>query len=584
MSTKPEASGGHVTEPAHAVRPAVGVWRRRRGLIIGGVAVVLVLAALGAARATGLLGRLFKQTAGEESAYVVQPTTLNVSLQEDGELKPVKSVDIKVEVQGQSVTIQSIVEESTRVKKGDLLVKLSSEDMRDRVLMEEIELRSARAALEEAEQSLAITKSENASRIKKAEIDLAVAELELTRYVEGDYEKSQAAVDISIKQTEMDISQKENELEKSLKLLVQEFISQSKIDELRDALEKARMTLRMNNLEREILQKYELPKNDLQKRSAVEQAREELDRERQRADSRQKQAESKAENQKGTLVNREQRFERLKEQLAKCEIRAPSDGVVQYGDSGGDWRWGGNRIAVGEKVYDGQTLITLPDTSKMMVTTRIHEADRHKITEGLTCLVRIPAVPERTFVGKLSKIAQFADSGRTWWNPELKEHATEIVLDETDAPLSPGDTAHVEILIEEVPNVLAAPVQCVFARGAKRFVFVRRGVSAEPVEVKVGRSSTTLIEVTEGLSAGDKVLMAPDEQLLAKLPSPGSDQSEQGKAGRRPRLAASQPGEQPTTQATQPTTDQTTQPTTDETTEPTTAPATQPEPDEPADE
>jgi hypothetical protein len=139
-------------------------------------------------------------------------------------------------------------------------------------------------------------------------------------------------------------------------------------------------------------------------------------------------------------------------------------------------------------------------------------------------VITVPAVPGRTFTGTLTKITQFADSERSWLNPNLKEHAAEIKLDDNDPALSPGDTAHIEIMIEEVPNVLAVPVQCVFTRGDKHFVFVRGGLSTAPRGIKLGRATTTLVEVTEGLTAGDEVVMAPDERLQAMLPAPSTTQ------------------------------------------------------------
>jgi RND family efflux transporter MFP subunit len=381
---------------------------------------------------------------------------------------------------------------------------------------------------------LTITRSENASALKRAQIQLEVAELELTRYMEGEYDKSRTSIEIAIQQAEMDLNQKQVELEKSRKLLEKQFISQSEVDELEDAVEKAKMTVRLHKLERDILQNYELPKNKMQRESDVEQAREELDREKQRAVSRERQAEARVSDQEQTLAIRSRRFERLRGQLDKCEIHAPVDGIVQYGEAGNRHRWwSGQRIAVGERVHEGQTVITLPDTRKMMVSTRIHEADRHMVSEGLVCNVRIPAVPGRAFTGKLRQIAQFADSEDRWLNPDLKEHEAEILLDETDEHVSPGDTAHVEILIEQAAEVLAIPVQCVFARGPKRYAFVQRGGSAEPVEIKVDRSSTTLIEVTDGLAAGDRVLMAPDEQMLARLPGVGTESAEQPEEGEK---------------------------------------------------
>lgn len=523
MSASTETSASSVVAMRYAI-PArkTTPWRRRAW--VGGAAIVGLVAAIGILRPDRWLRGLLNRAPAEAAVHVVTPTTLHVTLKEDGELKPVESVEIKCEVQGERVTIETVVPESTHVQKGDLLVKLAAADMKDRVDTEEIELRGIVGALEEAERALEITRSENESKRNKCEIDLQVAELDLKGYEEGEYAKRIAAIELEKQQTEMDIRRKQEELDKSRPLQAKGFVTKARIQELEDQLTKLNMTLEKNRLELRTLDEYEHKKTLMQKRLAVDQAREELKRELARSESREKQALAKVADQRQALEIRQRRFERSKEQLARCELHAPCDGVVQYGPAGERRYWSDQRIAAGEQVYAGQTIMTIPDTSQMLVSTRIHEADRHKVREGLTCLVNVPAVPGRTFTGKLSKITKFADSERGWLNPNLKEHAAEIRLDESDPALSPGDTAHIEILIEDVPDVLAVPVQCVFTRGAQHYVFVRKGLSAAPVEVKLGRSTTTMTEITAGVAVGDKVVMSPDEQMLALLPTPAASQ------------------------------------------------------------
>ncbi len=519
-----------------SVRPHSGTTTRRRlrrgGLILGGV-----LALGGLVSAPAWWKRVFPTALDHGALHVVRRGPLSVTLKEEGELKPVKSEELKCEVQAQSLKIEWVIDESTRVSKGDELMRLSADDLKDRVEQEEIELRKMAASVEEAEENLKLTTSDNATRLRKAEVDLEVAILEQERYEKAEKERSTTGAEIEIKQAKMNLARKEDELNKSRPLAVKGFVTLAKIKELEDEVERLTMALERAMLELRILIDYEFKKNEKQKSTAVSQATEELDREQQRATSREKQAEAKVVDQKGLFEVRQRRFQRLKEQVEKCMLAAPVDGIVKYGEAGEERYWG-RRIAVGEQVYQGQTLLTIPDTSQMMVTTRIHEADRHRVSEGLTCVVRVQAVPDHTFSGKLTKIAQFADSENRWLNPNLKEHTAEIRLDDTDAPLSPGESAQVEILIEEVPDVLTVPVQCVFTRGPKHFVFVQGTVSAKPVEVQTARGSTTMIEITQGLKEGERVLLAPDERLLALLPTPTSQPAKGGP----PPQAARPPG------------------------------------------
>ena len=525
METATKMSATEVVTPSYARRLPKQRSHSLRWLIGAGGLLGVVIVAVGlASRSSGTLDRVLGRAGGGNSLYVVKPVDLSITLTEDGELKPKNSVDVKCEVEGRA-TILWVVEESTRVKKGDRLVELADDAIKDRIRAKEIEFSRFKSSLEAATEELVITKSENASKDKKAEIDLDIARLELEKYLKGDFEKALKAVEISVKQTELDITRIEEDLRKNQDLHDRGFVMKSKVELLKIELEKAKMTRDQNELSKKILLTYELTKNRKQKTSDVERAGEELDRERKRAQSREKQAEAKLEEQEKLLAMCEDDLNRLKEQRDKCKIFAPVEGVVQYPSENHGWH-DQNRIIPGETVYEGQTMVVLPDTSQMIVQTRIHEADRHKCEEGLECLVTVPAVPGTTFTGRVSKIARYADSANRWLNPELKEHTTEVLLDETDAALSPGDSAEIKILIDSARNVLAVPVQCVFSRGSRSFVFGKRGGAFEPVEIELGRSSTTMVEVVKGLSAGDEVLMHASEELLATLPAPSTEQAE----------------------------------------------------------
>lgn len=507
---------------AVAARPGgfAGLSRSRMIMLGGGMLGLLGIGLLGAS-ISGVWNRMFGTGVSDAEVYEVKPVELEVTLEETGELKARENVEIKSEVEGESV-IRTIVAESTKVKKGDLVVELASDALVERMESEDIELRKITADFEAARQDLEITRNENLSKKRKCEIDLEVAELELKQYLEGDYLKLLQSAEIDIEQTKQEIERKEEEIRKNEPLREKGFVTALKLKELNFELYKLRKTLEKNELTKRILLEYDRPKAEKQKRSAVDQAREELEREAKRATSREVQAAANVEERQAQLRVRETRRERLQRAVEKCKIYAPSDGVVQYpSNDGWGMRSGSSGLTAGEKVFEGQTLLILPDVSQMLVSARIHEADRHKVREAMTCLIKVPAVPNRSFHGKIVKIAQFADSAHRWLNPELKEHTTEILLDETDAPVSPGDTANITILVDKAPEVLTVPVQSVYSRGPHNYVFVDRDGRFMPVEIQIGRSSVQMVEVTEGVKAGDRVLQRADESLLAQLPNAG---------------------------------------------------------------
>lgn len=460
---------------------------------------------------------LFRSQTDNAFLHTVERVPMEIILREDGELMPRDQIEIKCEVEGEP-TILYIVEESSYVKKGDLLVEFASESLQERLEQEQIELRRIEAELETAKQDLKIQLDQNESDIKKGQLDLDVAELEFQKYIHGDYPQSVKEVELNIEQSEMEIKRKTEEWEKHRELLKKNFVAKLRVEELAFDVRRAEMQLERHRLSKDILEKYDHPKQLKQKQSAVERAAEELERIKARADSREASARARVEQHESTVKMRRERFARMRSNLDKTKIYAPADGIVQYPQEGS--RWGRDeRLAAGSRATEGQTVLVLPDTSQMIVRTRIHEADRHRIAEGMRCLVTVQAVPGESFVGRIARIDKFADSESRWLNPNLKEHTTEILLEPTDSPLSPGDSAEVKILIATIDEALTVPVQSVVSRGRDQFVFRHTG-SGDPevVPVEVGQSTVSMIEVKSGLNAGDRVLTEFDESLLALLP------------------------------------------------------------------
>ncbi len=528
-----------IAAPGYARTTAPRRTGRSRGrqmqVALGALAVLVVLAI--GLRWSGAWDRLWGVSGIAGDIYVVKPIDMNITLTESGELKPVKSIDVKCEMDGFQNTLLYVIEESSKVKKGDLLVEFASDKLKEDELAEESTLSRIVSELAAAQQDLAIQLNQNKSDIEKAISDLEIAKLERDKYEFGDYEQKLKTATLDIKQAKLDIEKREEEYQKSLRLEDKGFVTKTRLKELEFELERARMTLDKAALALKILDVYEKPKELLARETALEQAEQEAERVQARAESRERQALAKLKDAESRKALSESRLARIRGELAKCKIFSPADGVVQYA-SGDGWR-DDDRIAPGQSVRKGQTILQLPDTSQMMVSTRIHEADRHMIDIGTPCLVKVPAVPGATFRGKLTRMAQYADSAHRWMNPDLKEHAAEILLDDSQAPVSPGDTAEVTILIGELKDALAVPVISVFTRGARSFAFVMRGGEPQPTEIQIGPSNTTMVHVTDGLSEGDRVLMNVNEELLARLPR--VDMTEQKPAELTPGQSQPQP-------------------------------------------
>ena len=253
--------------------------------------------------------------------------------------------------------------------------------------------------------------------------------------------------------------------------------------------------------------KYARPKGVEQREADVRNAGLEVDRAKQRCAARLAQKQSNVERQKSEMSNVQTRLATSETTLANMVIRAPGPGIVIYGDARNPWE--DRQVRVGETVYAGQPFLTLPDLSDMQVIVAIHEADISRIKPGQKAFVVVETVRDAAVEGEVAKVAPVAASSGRRWMDDTKRFNVDVALkgDLAELKLKPGLTAKVEILVGELKNVVAVPVQAVFVERGRFFVFRRDGNKAERVPVEIEDGNAQFAVVTKGLEEGAEILL-----------------------------------------------------------------------------
>jgi hypothetical protein len=63
--------------------------------------------------------------------------------------------------------------------------------------------------------------------------------------------------------------------------------------------------------------------------------------------------------------------------------------------------------------------------------------------------------------------------------------------------------------VDRLPNVLSIPVQAVVQVASDTWCYVDRGGSLERCPLKLGMTNDKFVEITDGLSEGDRVVLNP---------------------------------------------------------------------------
>jgi len=465
--------------------------------------------------------------------HTVARETFNVDLIEKGEMQAAKSADIISKVEGQS-TIIWLIPEGTSVKKDDLLVELASDKIDERVRQEELKETNAITAFESAQAELEIQQDKNASDVRKGQLKIELAQIELEKYEKGEWMQKQKDATIAIDQAQMLLERREQDFKAAGELLGRGFITQSEYDEDEFNHSKAIWDLEKAKNAKLVLSKYTHVVDLRRRQSDLEEAHKELERINKNA---------KAEERKKTrnLAGKHKELDLIQDQLANlrqqkknCRISASAPGFVIYYSGGGMMHMmSSGQIKEGETVYERQIIMQIPDTTEMVVKLRIHEAKTYKLAIGQRAIIEVEGMPGKQFSGRVNKIAAIADTQNRWLNPDLKEYETEILMDETTEVLKPGVTAHVRILVDTIENQLAVPVQAVFTKGPKQYVFVAHAGTVTPKAIQLGAIGTDWAQINSGINEKDKVLLAFNEKLRRLIPSDDTHAStSHKKAGR----------------------------------------------------
>ena len=161
-------------------------------------------------------------------------------------------------------------------------------------------------------------------------------------------------------------------------------------------------------------------------------------------------------------------------------------------------------LAEGDSVDTGTTLAVLSDYDEVTVTVSLEESDLENVKEGDTVNVYIDAWPDEEYSGAVDEIgdAQYDSStGTTYSDVTVK-------LSGDTAKLYDGMTAELTFITKETETVTYVSNRAVFRENGRSYVrMYDENGNVVSVEIVTGFSDGSHVEVTEGLTEGDTVLI-----------------------------------------------------------------------------
>jgi len=193
--------------------------------------------------------------------------------------------------------------------------------------------------------------------------------------------------------------------------------------------------------------------------------------------------------------------------LDKTQLRAPFAGVIA--EINGE---------IGEYVTPSPPGVLTPpavdliDDSCLYVTAPIDEVDAGQLRLGMNVNVTLDAFRNRSFIGKLTRIAPYV--------VDLEKQARTVDIDvkleqpPNDIKLLIGYSADTTVVLAQKADVLRSPTEALLTGNFVWVVSLNPGETSgklEKREVKTGIGNWTYTEIISGLNEGDVVVRTPDQ-------------------------------------------------------------------------
>jgi membrane fusion protein, copper/silver efflux system len=160
-------------------------------------------------------------------------------------------------------------------------------------------------------------------------------------------------------------------------------------------------------------------------------------------------------------------------------------------------------VQQGMRVMPGEPLYEIADLSTVWLVADVFEQDLGLIHIGETVRMSVNAYPGETFTGTVSFIYPSIA-------PETRTAKVRIEIPNADDRLKPDMYATLEIAAPVgAMQVVSVPESAILDSGTRQAVLVERGEGRyEPRLVKLGARADGVVEVREGLAAGEKVVVS----------------------------------------------------------------------------
>jgi multidrug efflux pump subunit AcrA (membrane-fusion protein) len=196
------------------------------------------------------------------------------------------------------------------------------------------------------------------------------------------------------------------------------------------------------------------------------------------------------ENMRASMQQTQASLNLANKRLRDTQIRAPFAGHVKA-----------REVTTGQYLKVQTPVMTIVNVDPLRARLSVPEKMSPWVRVGREVKLRLEAFPGREFAGRVSRINPSVDE-------KNRTFEIEALVSNSGGELKPGSFVKATIQSDKVDQILAIPYSAAaYLFGAYK-VFVLQGQTIKEREVKLGDRLGDLVEVIEGLQAGEKIVIS----------------------------------------------------------------------------
>lgn len=146
--------------------------------------------------------------------------------------------------------------------------------------------------------------------------------------------------------------------------------------------------------------------------------------------------------------------------------------------------------------------VQIQNLETMTMEVQISESEISKVAKGQEVEIQLSAMEDKTYSGTITSInnaGTYSSSGTTF---------SAVIEFENDGKVKVGMSATCTIVIEKAENCIAIPINAVQTNHDQKYVVVvKEDGTTQNMNIETGISNDSYVQVTEGLTGGEKIQM-----------------------------------------------------------------------------